>query len=104
MKMTTKFKDESIALYFDMSEGEYMDGAESYMGLCLCCGEEHSGIEPDARFYRCESCKENAVYGIEELLFMGRVRINGEIIEEVKEEKSDLKEFQAKLKAHKIIK
>jgi predicted RNA-binding Zn-ribbon protein involved in translation (DUF1610 family) len=37
-------------------------------GLCLACGNEQAGVEPDARKYRCEACGERAVYGADELL------------------------------------
>lgn len=37
-------------------------------GLCVACGEEAEGCEPDARKYKCEHCGERAVYGAEELL------------------------------------
>ena len=37
-------------------------------GLCLDCGEEAYGVEPDARGYECESCGAKRVYGAEELL------------------------------------
>lgn len=37
-------------------------------GLCLSCGNEQDGCEPDARRYICEACGEPAVYGAEELL------------------------------------
>ena len=36
-------------------------------GLCVACGEETDGVEPDARGYECEHCGEHAVYGLEEL-------------------------------------
>ena len=39
-------------------------------GFCLACGEEVSGIEPDARRVVCESCGAPKVYGAEELLLM----------------------------------
>jgi hypothetical protein len=39
-------------------------------GICVSCGEEQEGCEPDARKYRCEACSEFAVYGAEELLFI----------------------------------
>ena len=39
-------------------------------GLCVACGAEASGVEPDARNYRCEVCRANWVYGAEELLIM----------------------------------
>jgi hypothetical protein len=44
-------------------------------GFCLACGEEADGCEPDARQYECESCGERKVYGIEELLMMGLVKL-----------------------------
>lgn len=37
-------------------------------GFCLACGEEASGIEPDACDYECEACGEPQVFGCEELL------------------------------------
>jgi hypothetical protein len=37
-------------------------------GICLCCGADAEGVEPDARKYECESCGEPGVYGAEELL------------------------------------
>ena len=39
-------------------------------GICVFCGEEQDGCEPDARKYKCENCGENGVYGAEELLMM----------------------------------
>lgn len=40
------------------------DGA----GLCIYCGNDQYGCEPDARRYPCESCGFDGVYGAEELL------------------------------------
>ncbi len=37
-------------------------------GLCIACGKDADGCEPDARAYECECCGRNAVYGAEELL------------------------------------
>ena len=54
-----------------MSEQEYMECDESYIGYCLACGEERSCCEPDARKYECEACGEHMVYGASELLLMG---------------------------------
>ncbi len=45
------------------------------MGICLACGEEHHGIEPDACRYDCEVCGKPEVYGLEEAVLMGRVDI-----------------------------
>jgi len=44
--------------------------ADDSLGICLACGEEAFGVEPDARKYKCESCGEHRVYGAEELLMM----------------------------------
>jgi hypothetical protein len=44
-----------------------MFGTES-VGLCIGCGMEHSGVEPDSRGeIRCESC-HGPVFGAEELI------------------------------------
>lgn len=37
-------------------------------GVCLNCGAIHSGIEPDAHHYHCDSCGTNSVAGWEEVL------------------------------------
>lgn len=42
-------------------------------GLCVACGNEQGGCEPDAREYKCENCGKRTVYGPEELLIMGYV-------------------------------
>lgn len=44
--------------------------ADDKIGFCLVCGAETSGVEPDARRYKCEACGKSKVYGAEELLFM----------------------------------
>jgi hypothetical protein len=36
-------------------------------GICISCGDDADGCEPDARKYECEGCGEFAVYGAEEL-------------------------------------
>jgi hypothetical protein len=40
-------------------------------GICLTCGNEQDGCEPDARQYECEACGQHAVYGAEEVLLCG---------------------------------
>lgn len=50
---------------------------EDNTGMCLACGAENSPVEPDARKYKCQSCGEYQVYGLEELLLMGRLKIGG---------------------------
>ena len=37
-------------------------------GLCVICGADADGCEPDARRYECEVCGERGVFGAEELL------------------------------------
>lgn len=32
-------------------------------GMCLACGHEAEGVEPDARRHKCEACGEPKVYG-----------------------------------------
>lgn len=43
---------------------------DDHIGFCTFCGEEHAGIEPDARKYKCTNCESKNVYGAEELLIM----------------------------------
>lgn len=45
--------------------------SDGYHGFCLACGEDQEGVEPDARKYVCEACKQPKVYGLEELIMMG---------------------------------
>lgn len=40
-------------------------------GICIACGNEQDGCEPDARNYVCEACGERAVFGAEEMLLCG---------------------------------
>ena len=49
---------------------QVMTAVESgdYIGICIACGYEQEGVEPDARKYECEDCGEDKVYGAEELL------------------------------------
>ena len=46
---------------------ESMFGMEN-PGICLACGEERGGCEPDAEWYECECCGARMVFGAEELL------------------------------------
>ncbi len=39
-------------------------------GMCLACGAEAEGVEPDARNYECEACGEAQVFGIEEVVLL----------------------------------
>lgn len=40
-------------------------------GICLACGADADGCEPDAERYECEACGEKQVYGAEQLLMLG---------------------------------
>ena len=40
-------------------------------GFCMACGEESDCCEPDASWYKCESCGQEMVMAPEELLLRG---------------------------------
>ena len=40
-------------------------------GICVACGEDQMGVEPDAERYKCEACGERQVYGGEQLVLLG---------------------------------
>lgn len=44
--------------------------ADDSIGFCIYCGYETSGVEPDARDYKCDNCEKEGVYGAEELMMM----------------------------------
>ena len=44
--------------------------ADGNTGFCLACGNEATGIEPDARRATCDDCGAAKVYGAEQLLLM----------------------------------
>ena len=58
-----------------MTESELRDASEESQGFCVRCGEIADGVEPDATRYKCEGCGEYGVYGFEQLLIMGGLRI-----------------------------
>jgi len=72
--MDTK-KNASGRFVFSMTEDEYHIMDEDSGGFCLACGADACGVEPDARKYECEVCGEAKVYGLQELLMAGRVKI-----------------------------
>ena len=39
-------------------------------GICIACGHEQEGCEPDMCQGKCEVCGERKVYGAEELMIM----------------------------------
>lgn len=58
-----------------LTEAVVADAVERQMrtlddpGFCLICGNEASGVEPDAKNYTCEACGAEQVFGAQELLF-----------------------------------
>jgi hypothetical protein len=62
---------------FEMTEEEFTDGDLNHEGRCLACGFEAEMCEPDARQYKCDNCGEHQVYGLAELLIMGKIEIVG---------------------------
>lgn len=40
-------------------------------GICLFCGVDQDGCEPDARRYTCDSCGMKFVYGADEIIVCG---------------------------------
>lgn len=62
------------ALLFVMNEDEYQGLEAEQAGLCLACGAEAYGVEPDATGYRCEECDARRVVGVEQALLIGRIR------------------------------
>jgi len=59
-----------------MSEAAFTRRSDESKGFCLACGKTVEGVEPDARKYTCEFCKAPKVYGLEELLMMGLVKVS----------------------------
>lgn len=60
-------------MQFEMTEDEYREYEEEYIGFCIDCGAERDCCEPDACKYVCEACGERKVYGVPELLIMGMI-------------------------------
>lgn len=44
--------------------------ADDNIGICTACGEETTGVEPDAEHYECEACHKHEVFGAEQLMLM----------------------------------
>ena len=61
-----------------MSAKKYEMLREEYSGICTNCKEiAHGDTEPDAEDYECENCGERCVQGIENLLIMGEIEVEG---------------------------
>jgi len=49
---------------------EILEAGEDCVGICLNCGNEQEGVEPDAEGYRCGECGQHRVAGCEQILLM----------------------------------
>jgi hypothetical protein len=58
----SRVTDEIVDRAMDMAE------EDSNEGICLACGEEAYCVEPDARYYTCEACGEDKVFGAMEII------------------------------------
>lgn len=58
-----------------ITQEEYQEFGNDFTGFCLNCGQTRDSCEPDARGYECEACGQHKVYGFEELLLMGLVKL-----------------------------
>lgn len=61
--------------WIEMSEEEFRELCSEYIGICVVCGETQDQCEPDATKYECESCGQRSVFGTENLLVMGAIKI-----------------------------
>jgi Zn finger protein HypA/HybF involved in hydrogenase expression len=51
-----------------LERAEEIIGEDNATGICLACGEEQAGCEPDRSRVRCDACGRQTVYGAEEIL------------------------------------
>jgi len=59
-----------------ITESEYHQHRNDYNGFCTECGAIAFGdTEPDAEYYECEKCGEQAVMGIEQAMLHGIIDI-----------------------------
>jgi len=69
-------KIDGMKVHASVTADRVADACERYFarldnpGLCIACGEDADGCEPDARRYECEACGERGVYGAQELAIM----------------------------------
>lgn len=69
--MTKSFVHKSITEAMVLDAVERHNTTLDNPGICITCGNEQDGCEPDAEEYECEACGEHKVYGAEQLLLMG---------------------------------
>jgi len=78
MRIIYSNKSPNKIVGFAMSETEFNESRAEYQGICLYCGAMAGECETDARKCKCEECALEQVYGTEELLLMGKIRIENE--------------------------
>jgi hypothetical protein len=66
--MVWKLGRETVNKHITLDRLLQLQRTEEYPGICIACGAEAEGVEPDARHYTCAECREQAVYGVEEIL------------------------------------
>jgi Zn finger protein HypA/HybF involved in hydrogenase expression len=61
----------------NLSEDEYHVHSDEYDGYCKVCDDitVFSGVEPDARNYKCPECYGSTVFGIEEAFMQGLIKV-----------------------------
>ncbi len=64
-----------------MTEAEYLEMSEDG-GLCLGCDNNQTPVEPDAVRITCESCGKPFVYGVAQLLLIGRIHFTSTATDE----------------------
>jgi hypothetical protein len=78
--MTKKQVKEKIMEYYGYDDVNTMIESEEFNnmmldsvqdGFCIGCGTSKDSVEPDARNYPCDNCKENKVFSLAEHVFNG---------------------------------
>jgi hypothetical protein len=59
-------KSELVNAAMEILTERFEDG----MGICVKCGYEQYGVEPDAEKYNCDDCDKKAVYGAEQIILL----------------------------------
>ena len=68
MTLKTIHQSVTLARVIPLVESQMFGTANP--GICISCGAERDGCEPDARGYPCDECGSDTVYGAEELLYL----------------------------------
>lgn len=60
----------------ELTEAQYHAESYDHAGYCTACRQLSYGHEPDSRRQECELCGEHRVYGLEEAVMLGLVKIS----------------------------